>query len=202
MSTGLQSAASGEPTNPLAVYVKNVLNGSSIPRSWDGEDSPEYILKHYLLTLERRVVQLGGSLERWADESKSLQRPPCVMSAELLRRAATKLREHATAASRGPWEMDGADGLVWPGCMGDPVSGSELLADGAFIALMHPPVALALAEWLEAQATDVENAVAAWSRDTSYIDKHPGGVQAHTENMFQPSIAAARAILREPEVTS
>lgn len=133
------------------------------------------------------------------------------MSADLLRRAATKLREHATAAKPGPWEVDHED-LYFILRSREPVpytyqadivevhSPDATWADFDYFALMHPPVALALAEWLEAQAADIENAVAAWSRDTSYIDKHLGGVGAHTENMFRPSIAAARAILREPEV--
>ncbi len=105
------------------------------------------------------------------------------MTADLLRRAATKLREHANAASRGPWEMDGADGLVWPGCMGDPVSGSELLADGAFIALMHPPVALALAAAMDEVAFAVEV-----NPDTV----HRVG--------YGELITCARGVLREPEV--
>lgn len=138
------------------------------------------------------------------------------MSVDLLRRAAAKLREHAEAVGASdtftkdvPWEVeedDDRDATLYVVANLTEFSTSYIgegflsRAHADFVALMHPPVALALAEWLEAQAADVENAVAAWSRDTGYIDKHLGGVEAHTGNMFRPSIAAARAILREPEV--
>lgn len=95
------------------------------------------------------------------------------MSADLLRRAAAKLRLYVSHASRGPWNAHD-DGLVWADRLGDPVSGSVELEDAEYIALMHPPVALALADWLEAEdaATDIViNAQAA---------------------------ALARAVLREP----
>jgi len=63
---------------------------------------------------------------------------------------------------------------------------------------MHPPVALALAAWLEQQARHVADAVAAWSRDPGYINAHLGGVDAHTANMFALPFGVAREILREP----
>lgn len=126
------------------------------------------------------------------------------MSADLLRRAAAKLREHANDATRGPWEMDGADGLVWPGCMGDPVSGSDVLANGAFIALMHPPVALALAELLEHQADDLDD-----DRAKEHTFERPDNtafkaiVNGHGTVRWDwtAAVALARAVLREPEVT-
>lgn len=71
------------------------------------------------------------------------------MSAELLRRAAKTLREHAEAASAGRWEAH-PDGLVWAERIGDPVSGSTEVEDANYVALMHPPVALALADLLDA----------------------------------------------------
>lgn len=77
------------------------------------------------------------------------------MSADLLRRAAAKLREHAKAASLAPWDS-ASDGLVWPDRTGDPVSGSTEVEDADYIALMHPPVALALADWLDSAARDAE----------------------------------------------
>lgn len=80
------------------------------------------------------------------------------MSAELLRRAAKELREHAQAAIPGPWEADGSEiqqpyGAEW-------VAESLRVSDGygiddvgdanaSYIALMHPPVALALADLLD-----------------------------------------------------
>ncbi len=69
------------------------------------------------------------------------------MSAELLRRAAVKLREHAEKTPKAPWSASD-DGLVWPDCLGDPVAGSQELENAEYVALLHPPVALALADWL------------------------------------------------------
>lgn len=91
------------------------------------------------------------------------------MSAELLRRAAAKLRTYAPHATRGPW-TPADDGLVWSELIGDPVSGSVELEDAEYIALMHPPVALALAEWLD----------------------------AHRDSPCSHALGVARAILREP----
>lgn len=99
------------------------------------------------------------------------------MSADLLRRAAVKLREHAEKASRAPWVAHD-DGLVWPDRLGDPVSGSEQLDDAKYIAMLHPPVALALAHWLEV--------VAVWPDSHLRAD--------------HPSVALAREILREPQL--
>jgi hypothetical protein len=134
------------------------------------------------------------------------------MSAELLRRAAKTLREHAEAlelppmTTATPWTVEAEEEADCTSVVAEVLNVTTVIAVdvfsdecGAFIALMHPPVALALADWLEAQATDVENAVAAWSRDTSYIDEHLGGVAAHTEDMFRPCLTTARAILRESE---
>jgi len=97
------------------------------------------------------------------------------MSSDLLRRAAAKLREHAEAASPGPWRthdtwldwgghtatvLRGAegqpsiDGVAWlPTFADDPWDGKRnVWNDAEYIALMHPAVALALAEWLESEA--------------------------------------------------
>lgn len=108
------------------------------------------------------------------------------MSAELLRRAATTLRTHAEDATPGPWEHVDYHGSDHPestyrGCgsvitMGEDVMGGDIAApngdlyprsgysprdDMALIALMHPPVALALAKWLDDEAfqCERENAV-------------------------------------------
>lgn len=78
-----------------------------------------------------------------------------------LRAAATKLRTLAEAAIPGPWDF-GDDGLVWdspvPGraAFPDPVSGSVLIENAAYIATMHPGVAVALADWLAAIAATCE----------------------------------------------
>lgn len=93
------------------------------------------------------------------------------MIADLLRRAAAKLREHAEKAWPGAWFSDEdtvytVDGVRW-------VADCSAAANAAnHIALMHPPVALALADWLDAEA-----------------------------HLYAPNVAAfalARAILREP----
>lgn len=75
------------------------------------------------------------------------------MSAEDLRAAARLLRERAREATVGPW-TPADDGLVWAEPPGDPVCGAEQQDDADYIALMHPPVALALARALDAMATD------------------------------------------------
>jgi len=122
------------------------------------------------------------------------------MSADILRRAAAKLREHATAATPGPWEHVGwivgaPEPTTFSGCgqvitwaegveagdicapSGDlyPRSGYSPREDMAYVALMHPPVALAVADVLEAAAA------------APFGTLWPTGV-----------IAVARAILREP----
>jgi hypothetical protein len=69
------------------------------------------------------------------------------MSAELLRRAAAKMRETATAATPGPWDAQGRE-------VG---SGESLVAwvpigyaaDAEHIASWPPAVALAVADWLD-----------------------------------------------------
>ena len=83
------------------------------------------------------------------------------MSAELLRQAATILRERAEAATPGPWEanmhspdMGGRHGwdLRGPrnlGPLGAVVSARMLSGNAHYIATMHPGVGLALAKWLD-----------------------------------------------------
>jgi hypothetical protein len=105
------------------------------------------------------------------------------MSADLLRRAAAKLRQHVEKASPGPWTTDSweifseAEAPHW---LGETLSvDDEPLseANAAYIALMHPPVALAVAELLEVLATEQQ-----------------------TSNPFDliSAESLARAILREP----
>lgn len=101
------------------------------------------------------------------------------MTAELLRRAATKLREHGEAATPGPWNRpaqssDGQNVVLSRGpASGEKEAGRHKAvhitvdthdgnwnmnlrrqdADAAYITLMHPPVALALADVLDGIAT-------------------------------------------------
>ncbi len=125
------------------------------------------------------------------------------MAAELLRAAAVLLRERAEAATTGPWERaadsDTAAGRHyrdntignWDGrpfveagqvtCdMGD---GDQAAADARYVALMHPPVALALADLLWIGANDAE----------TYV------TQEAAAEVYQLELVVARAVLREVE---
>lgn len=87
------------------------------------------------------------------------------MSADLLRRAAEVLRKSAEVATPGPWSADRGTKHNWV-VDGDPRSADhawvalmmfgECEQDARYIALMHPPVALALADWLDSAARDAE----------------------------------------------
>lgn len=122
------------------------------------------------------------------------------MSADLLRRAAAKLRETAEAATPGPWSVDG-DIQAVKAAGGTTIAYDDEteMSDGQFIALMHPPVALALADLLERRALQIADAMRGWARDTSYIDKFLGGVDGLARESFAAEFALASAILREPE---
>lgn len=96
------------------------------------------------------------------------------MSADLLRRAAAVLRQHAEQATEGPWEVEScdvpnSDEVLWVitapmGILGDRKVVAETRtrdaghfsqaeADMSYAALVAPPVAVALAELLETLAT-------------------------------------------------
>lgn len=128
------------------------------------------------------------------------------MPADLLRRAATRLRESALAATPGPWGVGNDEVIVrglevtGPGsytCIGsvarvedesdrdlwsenNPEQYVEVdpIDDANFIALVHPPVALALADWLDL--------VECW---------YPA---APRSDEAEHAVAVARAVLREP----
>lgn len=136
------------------------------------------------------------------------------MSADLLRRAAAKLREHATIATTStpeePWTAYRRDDagrhvvaveLRWrdegdemPGgyrvadmSLPAPAEGwplGQAVVDSQYIVLMHPPVALALAAWLEDEAEMFD-----WF----------GSEGVPFEDDFKQAPAVARAILRENE---
>jgi hypothetical protein len=144
------------------------------------------------------------------------------MSADLLRRAAAKLREAAAAALTDPgerWMVDQSpdDGLVLASYMPDDVQddgsvstsciayfaypGDEdarahvtALGVATFAALMHPPVALAVAELLDHIADDVSDA-------GDHIE--PGGLVRDEYGSIRfdwtAAVKLARAILREEE---
>jgi hypothetical protein len=122
-------------------------------------------------------------------------------AAELLRRAAQTLRERAEGAQHTTaWCPDYAHVAirhVQRNCDLDvdfhcTVHGDRRgcgmfgMYDGAYIALMHPPVALALADWLEATAESVEANDAYDGFDLHMID-----------DTYHGALTTARAVLRE-----
>lgn len=118
------------------------------------------------------------------------------MSADLLRRAATRLRESALAAAE-------VAPPSWRYAADDPCPNRVLLADDGtqaaavvyeeselpklsdYLTVVHPPVALALADWLDSHVGQLTH-----SGDLRYADS-PGDTQH--------AVAVARAVLREPE---
>ncbi len=121
------------------------------------------------------------------------------MSAELLIRAAQKLREAAEAATPGPWTVESAEdghgdymlyNVLGPtddkGVTPIPLQTrtedagfhSQAEADVDYAALMHPPVALAVAKWLDLAAS--------WYAGAPHSDE------------AEHALAVARAVLREP----
>jgi hypothetical protein len=95
------------------------------------------------------------------------------MSADLLREAATTLRERAEAATPGPWSHYpdtfrtdipvhrlGSNAAQDAGGVGDvgltPAEHPHGFADAAYIATVHPGVGLALADWLDDVAAELE----------------------------------------------
>jgi len=115
------------------------------------------------------------------------------VSADLLRRAAVKLREHAEAASKGSWNNDGWEIYAgqpgiradWIGetCAGE---ADQDAANGDYVALMHPPVALALAELLETVAG-------------IWVPEHALAHYTARKQVQEQTAAIAREILREPQ---
>ena len=131
------------------------------------------------------------------------------MSADLLRRAAKVLREHAEGASPAPWgHVDyhgySGDPSTFMGCgsiismhpdtfggdiaapSGDcyPRGGYSSFEDMQYIALMHPPVALALAAVLDRVAE-------------TFKEDRGVEVQIRLREAYVEELALARAILRE-----
>lgn len=105
------------------------------------------------------------------------------MSAALLRRAAAKLREHAEAASKGNWDESGTELYAASGGWVGETSGAEPEdeANARYVAMMHPPVALALADWLDDAAA------------RTGIPEYP------SYGLPEKAMAVARAVLREEE---
>lgn len=82
------------------------------------------------------------------------------MSAETLRAAARLMRERARAATGSPWKS-GLTGIYGGGdefyiAKWDDDSGTPVVGDRMHIASWHPAVALAVADWLDAEAEAVD----------------------------------------------
>lgn len=131
------------------------------------------------------------------------------MSADLLRRAATRLRESALAATGGSWcSLDGGDRLVsfsedgrtqLDYVVDEPMSNA---ANAAYIATVHPPVALALAELLDHVSDDYGDERAE-EKDFPHVSgsTYKAVVDAYGGQRWDwtAALAVARAVLREPE---
>jgi hypothetical protein len=125
------------------------------------------------------------------------------MSSDLLRRAAAKLREHANATNFGAdgWAVDLKDSEVTTSDGGMMIADTMELAgtrpDASYIALMHPPVALAMAELLDHVADDISDA-----GDRIEPDGFVRNEYGTTRFDWTAAVKLARTVLREPEVTS
>jgi hypothetical protein len=100
-----------------------------------------------------------------------------LVSAETLRRAAALMRERAEAATEGPWSAEaiGSEGyhVFGPNGSRAPMKGrarvaactwqdwDEVKADADHIASWHPAVALAVADWLDAEAKEYDRLILA-----------------------------------------
>lgn len=130
--------------------------------------------------------------------------------AELLRHAATLIRSLGEHVSPGPWMTSNsrthwlADDVVFGQSvwMANRISqvcnvdyGQNRKPDAAWIALMHPGVGAALAEWLDYAARRhdalVQAAHQVWADDTAGRDKHI------TDETDQRALTVARALLGE-----
>jgi hypothetical protein len=60
-----------EAAYPHQQFVDDLLLNT--PDSWDGDEGAEYIAVEYVRELERRVLKLGGTLERWPDDDDDPQ---------------------------------------------------------------------------------------------------------------------------------
>lgn len=110
------------------------------------------------------------------------------MSAEILRKAASLMRERAEAATSGPWEFRPRRGFQGmrdnPATIGflDDAGYFVMLREGTwatendmtYVASWHPAVALAVADWLE--------------RCAEWLDRHP-------QDATPDALAVARAYL-------
>lgn len=102
------------------------------------------------------------------------------MNAGMLREAATRLRELAEAATEGPWVPDGpevgADGIWFAATVCGALSDDQDEANAAYIATVHPRVALAVADWLSTVADGEEYAAKVGGVVTDDYPDHPAAL--------------------------
>ena len=122
--------------------------------------------------------------------------------AETIRRAAALMRERAEAAPKGPWRMKRGHLGGHPQYISDPggftvaecwEDAETAPAASVHIASWHPLVALAVADWLEAEAVQYDELAA-----SPYGAEGAAFVAGDFGGDVDPALKAARAYLGEP----
>jgi hypothetical protein len=130
------------------------------------------------------------------------------MSADVLRRAASKLRELAGTATPGPWIYAFRALCVDTGRCGggacdtgyghEPDCSLDRIAetsdpDAAYISAMSPSVGLAVADWLDGVAHYLEARA-----DDDWLDLEGDPIAPEDTHAIGSALAVARAVLGEP----
>jgi hypothetical protein len=127
---------------------------------------------------------------------------------DTVRRAAALLRERATAATPGPWRAEpGSSGMnnrdePWAADYVAPPAGVprfkvHTVADAAYIATVHPTVALLIADSWDAAVVEMAH-WSAYEDDAGRVTQCLVGVR----DDWTATLAAARALLGEMEGAS
>lgn len=130
------------------------------------------------------------------------------MSAEVLREAAALMRARAEAATPSPWQIRHGQ-YVTTNSIPPALIGCDERPDAEHIASWHPAVALAVADWLDAEAASLEamavfTAVAATETYETDIrgaaltvTKAEDGTVSLRADTSRPALAVARAYMGE-----
>lgn len=123
------------------------------------------------------------------------------MTAQKLRDAAARIRETAQAATPGAWKVwamsvladqDGTSDVETAVPVADTHHEAGLRTFNAtHIALWSPPVALAVADWLDQVASNLEDTLPIWETSTEL----PGTVEDTVHHHFGRPLAVADLIL-------